>query len=75
VRQKLKEIESKMAKLPQGTPEQKIAFEEIRSEFKFAKINFESKARARFNNVTVDVYHDTMARLEAVEKRIKKFPR
>ena len=74
-RKKLSKIESMMKRLPQSSPEQKMAYEIIRKDFAFAKINFESKTKARIGMVTQDVYHVTMKKLDDIEKKIKKFPR
>ena len=72
---KFKAIDGKLGKLQRSVPLQTLAYTKLRSAFNFAKIDFEAKAKARLHNVTQDVYHAAMKRLESIEKDIKKYPR
>ena len=75
VRNRIKKIEQPLNQLPQTSPVQKIEYEKIRSEYRFATINFESKFLARLRDLTEDVYQKTKERLRKIEKMIKRFPK
>ena len=75
VHKKLKRIERALRKLPQVRPDQKLAYEQIRSRYAFVKINYESKVKARLGDVPDRLYVSTMDALREIDRQIKRFPR